>query len=834
MAQQAKKNNSTKNKKKSKAKSFFKYFFITTVSLILLCSVIAAGYLLAIIKSTEPLDVNKVLTLSQPSRVYDSNNEFMDDVVGKEQRIVIPITEMPENLKNAFVSIEDERFYTHSGIDIKRILGAVYTDVIKIITNKPGLHGASTITQQLLKNTILTNEVSIERKVKEMYLALELEKVLSKDEILEAYLNTIPLGGTVYGVEAAAEKYFSKHASELNLLECAYIAGVTQSPTYYNALTEASKKNPDRYLNRTKIVLSQMLKNEKISQQEYDQAIQDIDNGKLVFDPLEVTNGMNFEWFTRPVITQVKEDLKAKYKYTDDEVQQMIVNGGLKIYSTMDRNLQNSTQKILNDNSNFNVGNDKNATITSADGHYTYPALQAAATIMDYHTGQVKAIVGGRGDQPPRSINRAYYDLRPIGSAAKPLTVYSPAIEMKLVTPNTTIEDSKLSYQEAVLAGGKNTPYYPQNQDRRYHGSVTIRDAITNSYNVVAIKTELMVGKENGLKYGKEFGLTYNNNSASSITAIALGQFNNDPNDRDGGNPTTIAAAYGVFGNNGQYTEPILYTRVEDASGNVILENQPEVREVLSPQAAYIMHDLLKGPTYNGSAYSARVGNITTAGKTGTTTDNSDMWFAGYTPYLSAAVWIGYDNPSQIYSNSSGVTAGSLFGKIMAPAHEGLAARDIEMPSGVVKGQICIDSGKLATDLCSHDPRGSRVRTDLFIGNPNVSSYCDVHVKAKVNSANGKLANQNTPPGLVVERIFLNKDISPSSPDYKYKLPTEQDDTKPETIKPSQNNNNNNNDDDDDKDDDDDDDKDKNNKPNTSSPNNNSNDKPDKNTKPKN
>ena len=790
-----------KKKKQSKIKKFFKHFFLTLLVLILVGIIVAGGYILAIVKSAKPLDVNMVLRLNQPSIIYDSEGKFMDDVVDKEQRYVIKLSEMPKNLQNAFVSIEDERFYSHNGIDLKRIAGAAYIDVQRIITRKPGLHGASTLTQQLLKNTILKNEVTINRKVTEIYYALQLEKYLSKDEILEAYLNTIPLGGTVYGVEAAANKYFGIRASQLNLIQCAYIAGTTQSPTYYNALTEASKKDPSRYLKRTKTVLSKMLENQKISKAEYDQAIKDINDGKLKFNPTVSSNRMNYEWFTRPVIDQVKKDLKTKYKYTDDEVSKMIVNGGLRIYSTMDRNLQNATQEILNDNKTYQVGNDLSKNISTADGHYTYPALQASATIMDYHTGEVKAMVGGRGTQPPgRSNNRAYFDLRPTGSAIKPLTVYSPAVEMKLITPSTTAEDTPYSDTFAKKYG-INPATQLRNQDRRFHGTVTIRDALTQSYNVVACKVEDMVGVKNGIAYGKKFGLKFNNNS-QGIAAVALGQFSNDPGDRDGANSTTMAAAYGTFGNNGTYTEPILYTKVVDASGSIILEKKPETRSVISPEAAYIMYDLLKSPVTSGSAKPAQVPNVVTAGKTGTADGNHDMWFAGFTPYLSAAVWIGYDKPSEVYSQSSGVTVGSIFGKIMAKAHENIKdkSKDIKMPSGVIKGAICIDSGKLATDLCRKDPRGNRVKEDLSIGSSDVSSYCDVHVLAKVNSSNNKLANANTPAALLVERVFLNKDISKDSPDYKYKLPTEQDDykapvqppTPPAETKPAENEDNNN------------------------------------------
>lgn len=788
MSQNKKKQSIPKKKKKqSKAKRFFKYFFITLLVLIVTGSVVAGGYIFAIIQSTPALDVNAVLKLNQPSIIFDSKGKAMDDVVDTEQRHVVPLSKMTINLQNAFTSIEDERFYSHSGIDVKRIIGAGVTDVKKFITGKSGLHGASTLTQQLLKNTILTNEVSMDRKVKEIYLALQLEKYLSKSKILEAYLNTIPLGGNVYGVDAAAYKYFGTDANSLSLIQCAYIAGTTQAPTYYNALTAKSKKNPTPYLNRTKTVLAKMLENGKISQADYDKSIKDIDNGKLKFNPSQKTNRLNFEWFTRPVIAQVKKDLKEKYKYTDDEVSKMMVNGGLQIQSTMDRDLQNYTQQVLDNNATFLVGNDKSEMIETADKQYKYPALQASATIMDYHTGEVKAMVGGRNSatstQPPGTANnRAYFNYSPIGSTAKPLTVYGPAVDMKLVTPSTTFEDSPLPADVSAKYQG----YQPKNQDRKFRGTVTIREALRQSLNVIAIKVEDQVGMENGLAYGQKFGLKYNNVSKTSLTAIALGQFDNSPSARDGGNTTTMAAAFGTFGNSGNYTEPILYTTVKDASGNIILQKTPTQKRVISAEAAYIMYDLLKTPVETYSARPAKFSDIPVAGKTGTTSDNKDLWFAGFTPYLSASIWVGYDNPRTLLDPygtenvSSGSVAGSIFGTIMKKAHEGLQFKDIAKPAGVIKAAVCMDSGKIATDLCKRDPRGNRVVEDLFIGTSSSSSaLCDVHVTAKVNKLNGKLATENTPANLIEERVFINKKLDPSSPDYKYALPTEKDDYKP-------------------------------------------------------
>ena len=707
-------------KRPSNKRSIFKNVMFVCLFLILAITVAGAGYLYAIIRSTPDLDVNAVLQLSQPSRVYDNKEQFMDNVQTDEQRFIVQIDQMSPYLPKAFVSIEDERFYTHKGIDVKRIVGAAVIDVKNILHGKRGLHGASTITQQLLKNTILTNEVSIQRKVKEVYLALQLEKKLSKEQIIQAYLNTIPLGGHTYGVEAASQKYFSKSAKDLNLIESAYLAGVTQAPTLYNALTTKSKENPTPYLNRTKTVLEMMYKNNNLSEDEYKKAISDIDNGNLVFNPSKRSDSLNFEWFSRATINQVKKDLKDKYKYNDDEVNKLIMNGGLQIYSTMDRELQNYTQEVLNNPNNFNVGNDKSEMLKDKSGKYSYPALQASASVMDYRSGEVKALVGGRGKQPPLSNNRAYTDLRPIGSATKPLTVYAPVIDMEMMTAGTIVEDSPLSPEIGSKYPTGSGPYNPQNESRSYSGPRTLRDGLKYSINTIAVKVEDKLGLKNGLAYGEKFGLIYNDISKESISALALGQFDGN---RDGSNPFYLSAAYGTFGNNGIYTEPTLYTKVIDATGKIILEKKAETRKVISPEASYITYDMLKGPV-NYSAGGAQFGNMEVVGKTGTTSGNKDLWFAGLTPYLSCSVWLGYDKPREIYGRS-GSTVSPIWGKIMKKAHEDLDYKELSRPDGISNATICMTSGKLPTDGCK---QANTSYNELFIDGTQPTSYCTVHV----------------------------------------------------------------------------------------------------------
>lgn len=778
------------SQKKKKKRNFFwnlmKIFIITIICLGILGGVAFAGVMLAMVKTSPALDLNGILTLNESSVLYDDKGKFMDEAPTLEKREVVALKDIPQNLKNAFISVEDERFLVHNGVDFKRLAGVIFADVKKIVTGKGGIQGASTITQQLVRNTILSNEVTIKRKVQEIYLSMELEKVLSKDQILEAYLNTINLGGNIHGVQKAAKHYFNKDLKDLTLIECAYIAGVTQNPSRYYAFLPARQKDPSPYIERTKIVLGQMLRNNYIDNTIYEKALADLDNKQLqsAFVPpksIEQSSKLNYEWFSRPVMDAVKSDLKQQYKYSNDEVENLLMYGGLKIYTTMDRELQDASQKILDDDKNLGI-----KSVSSGANSAIQP--QGSAVVMDYHTGQVKVIIGGRGEQPARSYNRAASSsfIKPTGSAIKPLTVYAPAIDTKMATAATVIEDSPLPVEIGKQWPVNGKPYDPRNYDSEgFRGFLTLREALRRSINLVAIKLEYEIGLKTGLSYAEKFGIKINKTDSTSISALSLGQF-------EGTTPLAMAAAFGTFGNNGMYTESVLYTKVVDKSGKVLLETKPVVRKVLSPQSSYIMYDLLKGPTSwedGATASNARFGDMPAAGKTGTSSDKKDFWFVGLTPYYSGAVWLGNDTPKSYTTIFSSTSAG-IWSKIMAEAHKNLPIKDIDMPSGLTKALVCKDSGKVPTDLCYKDPRGSRVYEELFIEGTVPTTLCDEHVEAKINKNNGKLINEFTPASLIENRVFIKRNYTPREylMDQNYVLPTEIDDSKkPEPEKKDSN-----------------------------------------------
>lgn len=770
----------SKNKKKEDSKylKVLKKIFLSIFIIGIICVTVGVGYIFAIIKSAPELDVNSITNLNQQSILLDSSGNLIDEIPTEEIRTKIDISEMPDNLKNAYIAIEDERFRDHPGIDARRILGAAFYTIKAKLTGNGGVQGGSTLTQQVIKNTVLTNDVTIERKIKEIYLALKLEKVLTKDQILAQYLNTIPLSGKIYGVEEAAKYFFDKSAKDLSLIECAYLAGITQSPTLLSAYYPDNVEDPVAYLDRTKTVLMKMRDLGFITLEEYDVAYKQVDNNEFVFSQTVVDYRLKDEWFVLPTIEQVKQDLKTQYKYTDDEISKLMLNGGLTIHTTMDRSLQDSTQEILNNRANIENNDNYGEDEYDENG---VPLLQASAVIMDYRNGHVKALIGGRGDQPAHSLNRASDALRPIASNTKPLTVYGPAIDTKIMTAATPIDDSPLPQSISSQYGG----YNPSNHDDKLEGFVTPRDSITWSKNIASVITEHTIGLKTGVSYGEKLGIKYNEKSASSIASVALGEHNNDPNDLDGGNPLILASAFGSFGNNGNRSEPIFYTKVVDSTGKVLLQGKSEQVPVFSPQTAYIMYDILKGPVKYFDGSPAKFGDMPVSGKTGTSNEVTDWWFSGLTPYYSGSIWIGYDKKYAMNGFSS--AAASLWGQIMAPAHEGLEVIELQQPGGIVTSYACKDSGKRPTDLCSRDQRGSRVVSEMFIDGTQPSAVCDVHVSAKVNKNNNKLATDNTPKGLIEDRVFIRKpNASPSAADYKYVLPTEKDDSKKEPEKPAE------------------------------------------------
>jgi len=761
-----------KVKKVTKAKKTHKVLktvILTLISVIFIGIVAGSGVVIAIINSAPTLDTNVILDLKQTSVIYDDKGNPMDDVIITDvngqvvKRTIVPLSDTSRYLGPAFIAIEDERFRQHNGVDLRGITRAVFIDVQNKLFHTDGsIQGASTLTQQLIKNRLflddsLTNRDNYKRKIQEAYLAVQLEKTLSKDQILAAYMNTIFLGGTANGVEAAAEQYFSKSAKDLTLIESAFIAGVAQSPSRFYPFSKSAKQDPSIYINKTKLVLNKMYETKAISEKEYDEAIASLKTNVINFkQSAKSSDKYSYESFSRPVVAQIKIDLMAQYNYTKQDVATLLMNGGLKIYTTMDKDLQVKAQNILDTDTIFNKVNN-----TSKN------PIQSSAVIMDYHTGQVKTIIGGRGTQntahAANTYNRAV-DInnfpRSTGSSIKPLTVYAAAIDSRKATAASVIDDSAVSAAFANKYRSKGKPWYP-NDDNTPKGPITMRSAIVTSQNLVALKLEDQIGVDTGVAYAQKFGLSITN-SDKNMATMALGQFST------GETPLLMAAAYGVFGNSGMYASPRLYTKVVDKTGKVLLETKYNTRKAIDPASAYVMYSLLKGPVgEGGTGTRANIGAMPVAGKTGTATDSKDLWFCGLTPYYSAAVWIGNDDTSK-FTNLGSNDAASVWGKLMKEANATKEVKDIAKPPLVTSATICLDSGKLATPLCAQDSRGTRDYTDIFVAGTEPTAVCDLHVQVSINKLNNKVATATTPPDLIVVKVFL-----------KSQAPTELDDSSP-------------------------------------------------------
>ncbi len=636
------------------------------------------GSLIGFVEDAELIDVeNMRLNLTSFVYIEDSETGEMieyEQLYDTENRIWVSSSEIPEHLKNAFVAIEDERFYSHSGVDIKRFAGAA----IQYITKKGNSsYGGSTITQQLIKNLTRDDDYSVKRKIQEIYRAYNLERELSKDEILEYYLNTIYLSQKCNGVASASLTYFGKEVSTLSLAECAVLAGITQYPTKYDPLV-----NPDNNRQRQLVILKKMNDLGFITDKEYKEAKTE----KLNFVKKNAGDKEKYQsYFTDAAIEQVVEDLMKKYNYNKEYAHQILYNGGLQIYLSMDSKMQENMDKVYNDPNAFQ----------KAAGA-TQP--QSSMVIMDPYTGLVKALAGGRGEKEGnRTLNRATQTLRQPGSTIKPLTVYAPALEYGLVTPDSIVNDAPVQFGE----------WAPRNDDRSFAGRITVASALRGSRNVPAVKIC------NYLTPQASFDFMKNNLHVDSLVKerkqggkilsdiglapIALGGLT------DGVTVLDMCAAYCVFPNGGKYIKPSLYTKVLDSEGNVILEHKAEEQIAMSETTAEDMIGMLTNAVNGGTGTAARISGMRVAGKTGTTSSNHDRWFVGFTPYYVGAVWFGYDQPAALRGFSPNPAA-VAWRKVMTPIHKDLENKPFleNEEKGKYSIMLCADSGMRATPSCTN------------------------------------------------------------------------------------------------------------------------------------
>lgn len=604
------------------------------------------------------------------SVVVDSTGNVIA-VLG-ESRIqeYVKLEDIPKNLVNAYVSIEDKNFYKHNGINVKRTAGAVASYVFN---GGSSSFGGSTITQQLVKNITGDNETKISRKVQEWDRAIKTELVLSKDEILETYLNIIYVGPNIYGVEKGAEYYFNKKVSELDLAECAFLAGINNSPNSYNPF--GKNDNSEKIKSRTTTVLNVMLEQGYISNESYDLAVSELQLGlKFNKGKLEPKGDAIYSYMVDATISEVINDLENKKGMSTNFATNYLYFSGLKIYSTQNSDIQREIEKECEKNKYM---------IKSAQ--YENTTAQAAMVVMNHNNGQVMGCVGGLGKKTiSRGFNRATQALRQTGSAIKPIAVLGPALEEKIITPVTIYDDTKTVFAEG---------YSPDDCEKEL-GEITVRRAVESSQNIPFVKIMEQLTPEKSMKYMEKEGIA-NLTDGDKNLGLALGGL------EKGSSPLEMASVYACIANGGNYIEPTFYTKVENSKGKIILKSKQKSRKVYSEDTAYVLKELLTEPVNgeNGTARTCKIDGMEVAAKTGTTNDNYDKWLCGFTKYYTAVTWFGYDVNEPINEGANSM-ANQIWGNVMREIHRYLIKADFDKPKDVEEVVVCRKSGKVAESGC--------------------------------------------------------------------------------------------------------------------------------------
>lgn len=801
-----------------------KVFLILLLSGVVLGTAAGFGAFRGLIATAPDISSLSVAPSESATYIYNSDGSIMQKLsLGSSNRTLVTIDQIPEDLQHAVVAIEDERFYQHKGIDIRGILRAG----IHGLASGRFDEGASTITQQLLKNSVFTGwmkESSLidrfRRKFQEQYLALQLEKKVSKEQILEDYLNTINLGAGTYGVQAASRRYFGKSVSELNLSECAVLAGITQNPTRYNPIT-----HPEENAVRRQTVLDYMLKQGYITQEAYDEAVADDVYARIQETDSQTEEVSIYTYYVDAMIDQVIQDLMEQKGYTEQQANKILFTKGLKIYSVQDMAIQKICDEEFANPANFpsgtQVGVDYALSVQTTDGetiHYgneaflswyrqnfdasfnlmfddeasarsalasfkesktangetilgerisLAPQPQASLVIMEQETGYVKAIVGGRGNKEASlTLNRATATTRQPGSTFKIITTYAPALDYDNMTLSSIYYNAPYTYRNGV-------PVNNWDSNNTYTGYTTIRDAITHSINIVAVKCLTEITPAIGFQYAERFGIsTLENSEALDVSQpLALGGITNGVTNLE------LTGAFATIANKGQYIKPKFYSHIEGPDGEILIDNRtPVTTRVLKEGNAWLLTSAMEDVVTKGTGTLISLGDMPVAGKTGTTSDYKDIWFSGYTPYYTCSIWGGYDNNDDLPSvdgDSYHTYHKILWNAVMNRIHQDLPVKDFEQPDDIVTATICKKSGKLAIEgICDQDPRGSQVYEEYFIRGTEPKSSCDKHVSLTVCQETGLLASSTCTP---VNRVFLKlpEDNFDTTDDTSYAPPTQ-------------------------------------------------------------
>ena len=662
------------------------------MSVLLLVGVVVAAALIwnviALIVDAYGFDIT-IYKTDMASTIYavdrDGNYSEYEQLYSDERRVWVSIDKIPVHVQKAAVAIEDERFYSHQGVDLKRTIGAFGG----WLTGKRD-YGGSTITQQLIKNVTDEKDTTAARKAKEIFRALVLETQLEKDEILEYYLNVVYFANSSYGIQTAAQTYFSKDAEELTIAEGAAIVGITQAPSYYDPF-----ENPENNKEKQELVLGKMLELNFITEEEHQAAV----NEKLEFKRNENRHdgagGIN-SYFAESVVKELIPELAQKLNIPKEQAKQLIYTGGLKIYSTLEATVQKNIDEIF--------GNDGEGGLFPTLSGDVQP--EAAIAVISTEDGSVKGIYGQAGKKTANlTLNRATDTTRQSGSSIKPLAVYGPAIELGLVEPGSVVFD------EPYSKGGWN----PKNWYKGYKGAVSIQEAVVQSMNIPAIKTLEQVGVENSFDFVKnKLGLSTlvekGAENDKNLASLALGGLTK------GVTVLEMTAAYNSFASDGIYTEPYFYTKVTDRDGKVLLEKEVVSRRVWSKKTAKYMTGILRATAQGPLGVAAALSNRQSAGKTGSTNDDKDRWYMGYTTYYTAGVWYGYDIPETLPYYATRQVPHKLWKNVMTEVHKDLPVKNFEginytLPE-IEKFYLCEETGLIATETCPNKKEVERAETE--------------------------------------------------------------------------------------------------------------------------
>lgn len=756
-------------KKKGKKKhSKLKKAILICFVLMLLLGLTGVGVVAGIFLSDKWTLTREELVTNENSVVFDMKEKQIAVVSANdegENRKIVSLDQMGKYTADAYVAVEDKRFYEHNGVDILRTAKATVSYVLNKADGS-NVGGGSTITQQLVKNLMDddagSGKAGIERKIREISRAYQLEKMLNKQEILEKYLNVIFVGGTqLCGVEYGAQYYFAKSAKDLDLAESCFLAGINHSPNAYNPYNE-NVDNTEKIKTRTKFVLDLMKEQNKISDNSeeaekiYKEASEKIEKG-LKFKKGTFAFGNRNSFFVEQAIREATQDL-AKQKQIDyKEAERIIRGGGYKLYTTQDSSIQKIVDTEMAKKSYIET---KNATIKENGKNVTKKiSSQAGMTIIDFKTGKVVAIGGALGNDK-KNYNNYAMSPRQTGSSIKPLANVSPGLEEKVITAATVYEDTTTEF--ANLNGGRS--YRPKNAGG-YQGLCTVRKSIEVSSNIVNIKIFSNIGAKTVIEYLHAFGLNTYTEKEDSVLSLAIGGAYN------GSTTLQMAAAYATLANDGVYIEPTFYSKLVDANGNTVLKPEQETHRVISAANAYIVKQILMDVVTGaqGTANECYMTNIDVAAKTGTTDDDSDTWLCGFTPYYAAATWNGYPQASGVSMYNVG-NARKLWANVMKSVHKNKKAARFKKPSNVVTASICRSSGKLATKDCTS------TYTEYFVEG-TVPKACDGHEAEKICKETQKLANEYCPD--IEEKVFAKKPEKEQNAGWKvvgkdkYSVPTE-------------------------------------------------------------